>query len=70
MPKKSLGMTGRYHVVLPQDLLDELNTAADARGTTTAELLRQFIRLGLLASRPGVEIILREPDKESVILLL
>lgn len=60
----------RYNLKLPRELFDELQAAADAKHTTVAEMIRQFIRLGTLATKPGVEIILREPDKESVILLL
>lgn len=71
MAKNALsGTMKRYHLVLPQDLFDAVEKEAEARSTTTVELLRKFIRLGILASQPNVQIILREPDKESVIVLL
>lgn len=60
----------RYNLALPQDMFDALQAEADARSTSVVELLRQFIRLGLLATQPGTKIVLREGDRESVILLL
>lgn len=60
----------RYNLALPKDLFDELRAVADAKQTTVAEMIRRFIRLGTLATQPGVEIILREPNKESVIWFL
>jgi hypothetical protein len=60
----------RYNLKLPRELFDELQAVADAKHTSVAEVIRQFIRLGTLATKPGVEIVLREPNKESVILFL
>lgn len=60
----------RYNLALPKDLFDELQAVADAKHTTVAEMIRRFIRLGTLATQPGVEIVLRENDTESVIVFL
>lgn len=40
--------TAKYQLVLPEDSLRELQTIADKRGIDLVELLRRFIRLGLL----------------------
>lgn len=40
----------RYNLALPQDMFDALQAEADTRSTSIVELLRQFIRLGLLAT--------------------
>lgn len=71
MPKKAkTSPVKRYHMVLPQDLFDAVEAAANARSTTTVDMIRQFLRLGVLATQPGTEIVLREMDSESVIILL
>lgn len=41
--------TKRYNMVIPAELFNELQTVADKNGTTVAELLRRFIKLGLVA---------------------
>ena len=71
MPKKAkTGDVKRYHLVLPQDLFDAVEAAADARSTTTVDLIRQFLRLGVLATQPGAEIIVRKDGKDTILLLL
>src|SRR5262249_22003006 len=64
----------RYNLVLPEALLREVQGFADAEQTTVVELLRRFIKLGLLASRiadtPGSALIIREGDREREILML
>lgn len=64
----------RYNVVLPQVLYDELKSAADRRHVTVIELLRQFIKLGLVVidieNKQDAELVIREGDKERRIVLL
>lgn len=64
----------KYNLALPQELFDELQEVADKRHTTVVELLRRFIKLGLIASQidetPDAAIIIREGDKEREILIL
>ena len=60
----------RYHLVLPQDLFDAVEAEADARSTTTVELIRQFIRLGTLATQPGTQIVVRKDGQDTILLLL
>lgn len=42
-------MIRRYNLALSTDLYDDLQAAADRRGTTVVALLRTFTKLGLIA---------------------
>lgn len=64
----------RYNLVLPEELYQEVQTLADNRHTTVVELLRRFVKLGLLVAKaeesPDMAFILREGDRERELLLL
>ena len=45
----------RYSLSLPTDVYEKLEELADERGTTILALLRQFIRLGVLAAETDLE---------------
>jgi hypothetical protein len=64
----------RYNLVLPEDLFIEVQKVADNRHTTVVEMLRRFIKLGLLAiqleEKPGAALLIREGDTERQIVLL
>lgn len=64
----------RYNLNLPEDLFNELQGLADARQTTVVEILRKFIRLGLLAIQveetPGSELLIKEGEVIKRIILL
>ena len=64
----------RYNLVLPEELFNELHNLAERRHTTVVELLRKFIRLGLLVAKadesPDAVFLLREGDKERQLMLL
>jgi hypothetical protein len=64
----------RYNLALPKELFDELKGAADDRGMTVVEMLRKFIKLGLLAldaqDKPGSALIIREGDTERQIMII
>jgi hypothetical protein len=64
----------RYNLVLPEALYLELQSLAEQRQVTVLELLRKFIRLGLLVAKaedsPDAAFVLREGDKERELLLL
>jgi hypothetical protein len=64
----------RYNLALPEPLYEELQTLADREHTTILELLRRFIKLGLLAVKvqdtPGAALIIREGESEREIVLL
>jgi predicted transcriptional regulator len=64
----------RYNFVLPEELYQELQALADHRHTTVVDLLRRFVKLGLLVAKaeesPDMAFILREGDKERELVLL
>ncbi len=64
----------RYNLVLPEELFNAVQELADERQTTVVDLIRRFIKLGLIAAKledtPGAALILREGDSEQRILLL
>jgi hypothetical protein len=64
----------RYNLVLPEELYQEVQRLAEQRHTTVLELLRRFVKLGLLVAKaeesPDMAFILREGDKERELLLL
>jgi hypothetical protein len=64
----------RYSLVLPEELYCEVEQLARERHTSVVELLRRFIKLGLLAvqieNSPGKALLIREGDKERQLLLL
>jgi hypothetical protein len=64
----------RYNLVLPQELFDEVQRIAAERHSTVVEVLRQFIRLGLLVAQaeqdPNAAFIYRQGDKERAIMLV
>jgi hypothetical protein len=64
----------RYNLVLPEDLFTALQELADKRQTTVVDLIRRFIKLGLIAAKvedtPGAALIIREGDTEQRIILL
>jgi len=37
----------RFHIQLPEDLLDQAKTIAERRGQSVADVLKQFVALGL-----------------------
>ncbi len=64
----------RYNLVLPEDLFNEVQRLADTQHTTVVELLRRFVKLGLLAiqlqNSPDAALIIREGEREREILLV
>jgi len=66
--------TRRYNVVLPAELLDQLQEVADEYHTSTLDLIKRFIRLGLLAVRaektPDLEFFIREGGVEKRVLIV
>jgi hypothetical protein len=64
----------RYSLVLPEDLFAAIQELAGQRQTTVVDLIRRFIKLGLIAAKiedtPGAALIVREGDTERQIILL
>lgn len=64
----------RYNLVLPEELYEEIQKLAEEEQTTVVELLRKFIKLGLLAvnieKNPNAELVIREGGREKQLILL
>lgn len=64
----------RYNLVLPEELFNEIQKVAEDRHTTVVEMLRRFIKLGLLAVQleetSSAALIIREGDHERQIMLI
>jgi hypothetical protein len=64
----------RYSLVLPDDLFTAVQALADQRQTTVVDLIRRFIKLGLIAAKiedtPGAALIIRDGDSEQQIVFL
>jgi hypothetical protein len=64
----------RYSLVLPEDLFTAIQKLADQRQTTVVDLIRRFIKLGLIAAKiedtPDAALLIREGDTERQIILL
>jgi hypothetical protein len=60
----------RYNLSLPTKLFDELQLLADAENTTILELLRKFVKLGLIMYNQDCDILLRTDGKETKIIVL
>jgi 16S rRNA U516 pseudouridylate synthase RsuA-like enzyme len=63
----------RYNLVLPEGLFEEVQRVADARQVSVVELLRRFIKLGLVAvkveEKDDATLVIKEGDKEREIML-
>lgn len=64
----------RSNLALPDTLFQEVQELANRQHTTVVELIRRFIKLGLLATqiqeRPDAALLIREGEKEREIILL
>ena len=64
----------RYQLALPASLYSKVRQAADERGVTVVQLLRTFIKLGLMVleaeKRSDAELILRTEDSEKHLVLV
>jgi hypothetical protein len=64
----------RYNLVLTEEMYAELEKVAHKRHTSMVEILRRYIKLGLLVEqideRPGAELLIREGARERQIVLL
>jgi hypothetical protein len=72
-PPRTPGLK-RYSLVLPEDLFTAIQTLADQRQTTVVDLIRRFIKLGLIAAKiedtPGAALIIRDGDTEQQVIFL
>lgn len=58
----------RYNLALPEDLYDELQCLAQSEHTTILDLIRRFIKLGLVATQiekdPNAKIVIHEGNRQ------
>lgn len=73
-PKKSSSGIKRYNLALPEEVFTEIQQIADENHTTMLEILRRFIKLGLIAheleKNEDSALIIREGEKEREIILI
>ena len=64
----------RYSLVLPGPLFEEVQKVADERQTSVVEIIKKFLRLGLLVAdaekSPDTAFIIRKGDEEQRLLLV
>lgn len=60
----------RYNIMLPKELYDSLKDLADEQDTTISNLMRSFIKLGMIALAPDTTLVLKTRDSEQQIVLL
>lgn len=75
-PSSTLKQRGmkKYQIVVPKSLFEEIEKLADSRQTTVIDIIRRFLKLGLLTARientPNAGLFIREGDNEREIILL
>lgn len=64
----------RFSLDLPDELMRKVKEVAAERESSANEVLRQFVKLGLLVAEleknPNSKLIIREGKKESVVILM
>ncbi len=74
MPSTARKTQTRYNLVLPEHLHTRLQEVADRKEIAIQELVRKFLRLGLIAveveDTPGSELIIREGGVERRIMII
>jgi hypothetical protein len=64
----------RYNLVLPGHLYEEVQTLADEQNTSVLDLLKRFIKIGLLVAKlsqsPDTALIIREGDREREVMFM
>ena len=68
------GVLKRYNLALPEELFNEVQQIADKEHITVLEVLRRFIKLGLLVSKtlddPNSDLYIREGNNERKVIVL
>lgn len=66
--------TKRFNLILPEELVERVQEIAEEEHLSAVEVMRRFIKLGLLATdiqrKPDSALILREGDDEKQIMFL
>ena len=70
---KQRGMK-KYQIVVPETLFEEIEKIADSRQTTVIDIIRRFLKLGILTAKiegtPNSGLFIREDGSEREIILL
>ncbi|HEY0070711.1 MAG TPA: hypothetical protein VGE04_12160 [Chloroflexia bacterium] len=70
---KQRGMK-KYQIVVPESLFEEIEKIADSRQTTVIDIIRRFLKLGILTAKientPNAGLFIREGESEREIILL
>ena len=75
-PREANQKTGgkRYNLVLPTHLYEEVQILADEQDTSVLDLLKRFIKIGLLVVKlsrsPDTSLIIREGGREREVLFV
>jgi len=63
----------RYNLVIRQELYDAVEAIAQRRGTSVLAVMKQFIKIGLMADKieenPNMDLLVREGDVTRVVRL-
>jgi len=63
----------RYNLVIRRELYDAVEAIAQRRGTSVAPVMRQFVKMGLLADKiecdPNMDLLVREGEVTRVLRL-
>lgn len=72
--KRGTGGLKRYNLVLPEELFDELQGMADRENTTVVDVLRKFIKIGLLVDKvsnsDNSKLLIRENNVDREVILV
>lgn len=61
----------RYNLAIPESLYREVQSLAKDRSTTSTELIRKYIKLGLVVTQnPNAVLILREGETERELVMI
>ena len=64
----------RYNLALPVDVFDAVKDVAEKRKSTVLEVLRKFVKIGLLVAEieetPGASLYIREGEAERQIIAI
>lgn len=70
---KQRGMK-KYQIVVPESLFEEIEKIAGSRQTTVIDIIRRFLKLGILTAKiegtPNAGLFIREDGSEREIILL
>lgn len=54
----------KYQLNIPEALYDELDNIARAHEITVSDLVKKYLKLGVVASKPGIEVVIVDGSEE------